>query len=250
MNNNGQYDPGIDSGDATTLLSTGLFRTENIQHAAGVTPGVVIPAGVSFQPDTIDIGAEGNIIVRGNIFSTGGVALRSELGSISFGQGAQVLGSGMIDVEAERDIVVGVRAKLVVPDELGIAQITLRSWAGDIDIEPRAQILAANQLFIGAMASGDGSVKIGRLATTSSYLAQIVAGAGIEASGAKMSSGLMQVTAANGDIDLSSAVLKSVGDTTARVMLSAVGHTIDMEGMRCVNIPDRYLSMDAAVVLH
>jgi hypothetical protein len=250
MNNNGKYDPGIDSGDATTLLSTGLFRTENIQHDQGTTPGVVIPAGVNFQPDTIDIGAEGNIIVRGNIFSTGGVALRSELGSITFGQGSQVSASGMIDVEAERDIVVGARARLVVPDEEGIAQITLRSWAGNVDIGPRASILAANQLYIGAEANGLGSVKIGRLATTASYLAQFVAGAGISARGAKVVSGLMQATAEDGDLDLSSATLKSLGDTTAHVMLSAVGHTIDMQGMRCVNIPDRNLSMDAAAVLH
>ena len=99
-NNNGSYDAGIDSGDATAALGNGLFH---IDGSGPTAPGLVIPKGVSVALDGISVDVPGNITVDGDILSTAGVKLRSGAGSISVGTGSVVTADGLINIDARRN---------------------------------------------------------------------------------------------------------------------------------------------------
>jgi hypothetical protein len=249
VNDNGKYDAAVDSGDASAVLTDGLFRTANLANTDG-TPGVVIPAGVSLIGENIDIEAAGDVTVLGCIHADGALSLRSTFGSVVFGPGACATAEGMLDLAAHDDVKLGKGASLYVPGNFGWSDITLDAHNGNVVVAEKAKVQAANHLYIGTQWNGLGHVTIGRGVKLSGELTQLSAGGGVQMRKAVATLGIMQVSTPNGDIDMRDSKIKAINAGNGRLLVSAPGHLVDLRGMKCPGVPERNMQAVAAKVLY
>jgi hypothetical protein len=243
VNNNGVYDPGVDSGDITAQIQDdGVFYTSQ---------SLVIPVGsralVTKNPDGFVLIADKNITVNAPLTTANSrIMLISNNGSITVGDGVKVSAAQLVKLDAQHDIVVGSKATLQSASGLGM--VMLYSEDGNILFKEYSTLYAP---YSARVVSDGGLVTVrpgSALKTGPSGLVTVSAAGDVCVQRSQIQSPLITVLTKAHLLEFQNNQVQ-VPTSGGLVHLVALGSTVDITGTTFKNLDASDLVIEAGALL-